>query len=157
MLGHSGFTLLPSMPWQATQGVDFAWPASFDPAASAGAADASAAVQSRVAATLVVMRPSEGGSLQVRIRRRDRSSPVGWARELYTTASVGSMPAAGAMSAYPNVKFLTSANARKQFPTDSGAEVAIAGRSNAGKSSALNALTGRKALARTSQRRARRA
>ena len=55
------------------------------------------------------------------------------------------------MSAYPNVKFLTSANACGQFPTDSGAEVAIAGRSNAGKSSALNALTGRKGLARTSR------
>ncbi len=34
-----------------------------------------------------------------------------------------------------------------QLPTDAGSEVAVAGRSNAGKSSAINALTGRKQLA----------
>jgi GTP-binding protein len=55
------------------------------------------------------------------------------------------------MSAYPNVKFLLSADAPQQFPPDVGAEVAMAGRSNAGKSSALNAIVGRKALARTSR------
>jgi GTP-binding protein len=55
------------------------------------------------------------------------------------------------MSAYPNVKFLTSADAVRQFPPDQGSEVAIAGRSNAGKSSALNAVVGRKGLARTSR------
>jgi GTP-binding protein len=36
-------------------------------------------------------------------------------------------------------------------PDDTGAEVAFAGRSNAGKSSAINALTQQKALARTSR------
>src|SRR5512140_37034 len=55
------------------------------------------------------------------------------------------------MSAYPKVQFLTSANAEAQLPPDTGAEVAIAGRSNAGKSSAINAITGRKGLARTSK------
>jgi GTP-binding protein len=55
------------------------------------------------------------------------------------------------MSAYPHAKFLTSAAAPRQFPADVGVEIAIAGRSNAGKSSALNALVGRKALARTSR------
>jgi len=55
------------------------------------------------------------------------------------------------MSAYPNVKFMTSADAARQFPPDRGSEVAIAGRSNAGKSSALNAVVGRKGLARTSR------
>ncbi|HEX7374321.1 MAG TPA: ribosome biogenesis GTP-binding protein YihA/YsxC [Steroidobacteraceae bacterium] len=55
------------------------------------------------------------------------------------------------MSAYPKVQFLTSANAVVQLPPDTGAEVAIAGRSNAGKSSAINAITGRKGLARTSK------
>ena len=39
----------------------------------------------------------------------------------------------------------------RQAPSDTGAEVAFAGRSNAGKSSALNALTQRKSLARTSK------
>jgi len=38
-----------------------------------------------------------------------------------------------------------------QFPPDEGWEVAIAGRSNAGKSTAINALLGRHALARTSK------
>ena len=56
------------------------------------------------------------------------------------------------MSAYPNVRFLLSANRREQFVADSGAEVAVAGRSNAGKSTAINALTQRKSLAKTSKR-----
>jgi GTP-binding protein len=56
------------------------------------------------------------------------------------------------MSAYPNVRFLISANRREQFVTDVGAEVAVAGRSNAGKSTAINALTQRKSLAKTSKR-----
>ena len=48
-------------------------------------------------------------------------------------------------------KFLQSAAVPEQFPADEGAEVAIAGRSNADKSSAINAITGRHALARTSK------
>jgi len=56
------------------------------------------------------------------------------------------------MSAYPNVRFLISANRREQFVTDIGAEGAVAGRSNAGKSTAINALTQRKSLAKTSKR-----
>ena len=39
----------------------------------------------------------------------------------------------------------------KQLPPDTGYEVAFAGRSNAGKSSAINTLTDQKALARTSK------
>jgi GTP-binding protein len=38
-----------------------------------------------------------------------------------------------------------------QLPADEGIEIAFAGRSNAGKSSALNALTGQRGLARTSK------
>ena len=38
-----------------------------------------------------------------------------------------------------------------QFPADSGWEVAVAGRSNAGKSSAINVITGRRGLARISK------
>ena len=48
-------------------------------------------------------------------------------------------------------QFLLSAPDARRAPPDQGAEVAFAGRSNAGKSSALNAITGRKALARTSK------
>jgi GTP-binding protein len=55
------------------------------------------------------------------------------------------------MPAYPDVRFLTSANKLGQLPPDKGAEVAVAGRSNAGKSSAINAITQRKGLARTSK------
>ncbi len=52
---------------------------------------------------------------------------------------------------YRNAEFLTSAAQLKQLPPDEGAEVVFAGRSNAGKSSAINALCGQKALARTSK------
>ena len=47
--------------------------------------------------------------------------------------------------------FLTSADAFHQCPMDQGAEVAFCGRSNAGKSSAINALTSQRKLARTSK------
>ncbi len=47
--------------------------------------------------------------------------------------------------------FLTSANQLNQLPPDEGLEVAFAGRSNAGKSSALNTLTDQRSLARTSK------
>jgi GTP-binding protein len=52
---------------------------------------------------------------------------------------------------YAQTKFLTSAARVSQLPEDVGCEVAFAGRSNAGKSSALNCLTGIKQLARTSK------
>jgi GTP-binding protein len=48
-------------------------------------------------------------------------------------------------------EFTTSAPSLKQSPEDSGCEVAFAGRSNAGKSSAINTLTRNKSLARTSK------
>ena len=52
---------------------------------------------------------------------------------------------------YSQAKFLKSAPRADQLPEDSGYEVAFAGRSNAGKSSALNCLTGIRQLARTSK------
>jgi GTP-binding protein len=55
------------------------------------------------------------------------------------------------MAYYPNVSYLTGAWSAEQFPTDGGVEVAFAGRSNSGKSSAINTITGRIALARTSK------
>jgi GTP-binding protein len=48
-------------------------------------------------------------------------------------------------------EFALAAHKISQMPIDTGAEVAFAGRSNAGKSSALNALTAHKGLARTSK------
>lgn len=52
---------------------------------------------------------------------------------------------------YRDAVFVTSAAGPRQMPADSGAEVAVAGRSNVGKSSFINALTGRRKLARTSK------
>lgn len=54
-------------------------------------------------------------------------------------------------SGYRNANFLLSVYALEQLPTDVGIEVAFAGRSNAGKSSALNTLTQNKRLARISK------
>jgi GTP-binding protein len=48
-------------------------------------------------------------------------------------------------------RYVLSAHQLKQLPGDQGIEVAIAGRSNAGKSSAINTLTDQKSLARTSK------
>jgi len=55
------------------------------------------------------------------------------------------------MSQYPEARFITSANAPNQFVEDSGVEVAVAGRSNAGKSSAINIIVNRRQFARTSK------
>ncbi len=50
-----------------------------------------------------------------------------------------------------SARYLLSAHNFRQLPADAGREVAFAGRSNAGKSSALNALTHHNALARVSK------
>ena len=55
------------------------------------------------------------------------------------------------MSQYPQAGFIKSANAPAQFVADEGAEVAFAGRSNAGKSSAINVIVNRRQFARTSK------
>ena len=52
---------------------------------------------------------------------------------------------------FQSAEFTTSAPSLKQCPDDVGCEVAFAGRSNAGKSSAINTLTRNKNLARTSK------
>ncbi len=55
------------------------------------------------------------------------------------------------MSHYPEAQFIKSANAATQFVPDTGAEVAVAGRSNSGKSSAINVIVNRRQFARTSK------
>lgn len=52
---------------------------------------------------------------------------------------------------YRHSQFLTSANGPEGFPAPAGPEVAFAGRSNAGKSSAINRIIGVHGLARTSK------
>jgi len=54
-------------------------------------------------------------------------------------------------STYFQASFITSAAKLSQSPEDSGYEIAFAGRSNAGKSSAINTLCQQTALARTSR------
>ncbi|OQY31289.1 MAG: YihA family ribosome biogenesis GTP-binding protein [Spirochaetaceae bacterium 4572_59] len=51
---------------------------------------------------------------------------------------------------FNKTRFTTSAPYLHSLPPDQGMEIAFAGRSNAGKSSALNALVNRKSLAKTS-------
>lgn len=55
------------------------------------------------------------------------------------------------MSQFPDARFVKSANAASQFLPDTGSEVAVAGRSNAGKSSAINVIVNRRQFARTSK------
>ena len=62
--------------------------------------------------------------------------------------NLSSVPIAAALQ---RTRFLVGARHAVQFPADAGWEVAFAGRSNAGKSSALNAVAGMRSLARTSR------
>ena len=52
---------------------------------------------------------------------------------------------------FARAKYLLSAHTPRQLPAEGGREVAFAGRSNAGKSSALNAICQQNALARVSK------
>jgi GTP-binding protein len=54
-------------------------------------------------------------------------------------------------SLYHQASYLASASSLKNAPADLGYEVAFAGRSNAGKSSAINTITRQKSLARVSK------
>lgn len=49
-----------------------------------------------------------------------------------------------------NAEFITSVGLGGEYPEKKGAEIAIAGKSNVGKSSLINALCGRRKLAKTS-------
>ena len=51
------------------------------------------------------------------------------------------------MSLFAGARFIASAHDPRELPPDIGAEIAFAGRSNAGKSSAINAITSRRKLA----------
>jgi GTP-binding protein len=52
---------------------------------------------------------------------------------------------------FQQTRFIMGTPDSRRAPPDSGAEVAFAGRSNAGKSSALNVITGQRSLARISK------
>ncbi|MEZ5673031.1 MAG: ribosome biogenesis GTP-binding protein YihA/YsxC [Thiotrichaceae bacterium] len=55
------------------------------------------------------------------------------------------------MNLYHQAQFLLSAPELKYLPEDVGFEIAFAGRSNSGKSSAINTIVEQKSLARTSK------
>ena len=55
------------------------------------------------------------------------------------------------MSVFAQAEFLRAAARGADLPPAGPPEIAFAGRSNVGKSSAINALAGRKSLARTSK------
>jgi GTP-binding protein len=55
------------------------------------------------------------------------------------------------MSLFSDMHFLTTARDNRHLPPDTGSEVAFVGRSNSGKSSALNAIVNRKRLAFSSR------
>ena len=52
---------------------------------------------------------------------------------------------------FTKAQYSLSAHLAKQMPADNGVEVAFAGRSNVGKSSAINAITNHRGLAKTSK------
>ncbi len=87
------------------------------------------------------------------------SKPTGRAAKTSWTPSPARPPKAAARpdgrgadcAPWPAAAFVTAAHRLVQLPPDEGTEVAVAGRSNAGKSSALNAITGKAALARVSK------
>ena len=79
-----------------------------------------------------------------------RSTLDAGARGLYSTVSADGLQTATASRALAS-EFLTSADGLAGCPRDDVPEVAFAGRSNAGKSSTLNRLTGRRQLARVSK------
>lgn len=67
------------------------------------------------------------------------------------TRTSGSSTTPAIPTEFRRARFLTSAARLSQCPADTGAEVAFAGRSNAGKSSCINVLTDNGHLARTSK------
>ena len=104
-------------------------------------------VRARVRAVIPSNRVSGSAAcLVIRVRFRDARAPNCTLR--LSRASPGPEEP---MSRFSHARFLISAADPAQFPPDFGTEVAFVGRSNAGKSSAINAITHRHGLARTSK------
>ena len=92
------------------------------------------------------------------IMRRTRLARPGWhalartSTEASRTRDAAELEAGAGLLFAAECQFVYAAQRLDQLPPPAGPEVAFAGRSNVGKSSLLNALTGRHALARVSAR-----
>src|SRR5262245_7083693 len=122
--------LLPSLPWQAAH-TCVAMPCAFDFASFCATVDPEYR-KTRLAA-----------SAKARIMRRYPLTKGGILLEF--------APLGTAMHALSQAQFLRAAARPADLPPPGPTEIAFAGRSNVGKSSAINALTGRRGLARTSK------
>lgn len=80
-----------------------------------------------------------------------RNALRGAARGVSGGAGRGRAILVGMANPFVRARYLLSAHNHRQLPPDGGFEVAFAGRSNAGKSSALNAMCQQNALARVSK------
>lgn len=76
---------------------------------------------------------------------------VYWMAKIYTMATAPGTPTPGTPNPLAQARFLLSAARLPQLPGDGVAEAAFVGRSNAGKSSALNVICQQKQLARVSK------
>jgi GTP-binding protein len=87
------------------------------------------------------------------MRRRWRAISTVPVKDNNVTVAKGGLagPLSAAAIALRKARFLLGAARAKQFPDDNGWEVAVAGRSNAGKSSAINVITDIRGLARISK------
>src|SRR5688500_7446408 len=89
--------------------------------------------------------------LDARIVLQVPAFPKSGARSASAEIGPGQVNSVSMSIPYRQASYLISAPRLELCPSDSEAEVAFIGRSNAGKSSAINSLTGQSKLARTSK------
>src|SRR5574343_530324 len=147
--GLAAAALLPSAPWQATQTV------SAMTLPLAGSAFALASSEAWV--TKLVARRIAIAAVRIIFRTPNARLWALWPeRKLQTCYSISVPLYLGGSSAFfmplfQKAVFLTTVAHLRDLPKDSLCEVAFAGRSNAGKSSAINTLAGRVRLAYVSK------
>src|SRR6185312_11551773 len=160
--GYCASLELPSRPWQAPQTAALAWPAVASAAGAAACGWAIRAVADSANASATAAPRTAGRKPAERKLIHLTPERLANAADEAIEACGGQKPKNYPVPSYlgqtvpmPNplqgAQFVLAAHRISQLPADHGAEVAFAGRSNAGKSSALNALTNHKGLARTSK------
>src|SRR5574343_1290308 len=143
--GLAAAALLPSAPWQATQTVSAM---TLPLAGSALALASSEAWETKLVARRIAI-----AAVRIIFELLMRVLWALWPeRKLQTCYSISVPPLLGGsseffMPLFQKAVFLTTVANLRDLPQDSLCEVAFAGRSNAGKSSAINTLAGRVRLA----------